>query len=71
MEYPMTHQENAPTSSDNDHAVPPSGAAHLVGTEEDDTTDDEFMQLVAQVNAETDAAGTPKTAPQTEQGEAK
>jgi hypothetical protein len=65
----MTHPMNTPTSGGNDHAIPPSGAART--GDEDDTTDDEFMQLVAQVNAETDAAAPPNTAPPTEQGEAK
>jgi hypothetical protein len=65
----MTHPMTAPASGGNDHAIPLSGAAR--NGDEDDTTDDEFMQLVAQVNAEADAAATPDTAPQTEQGDAK
>lgn len=64
----MTHQVNAPISGDNDHAVPPSGAAYLVGTEDDDTTDDEFMELVAQVHAEAEAAITTKNTPQNNTG---
>jgi hypothetical protein len=70
MEHLMTHPMNAPVSGDNDHAIPSSGAARTTG-DEDDTTDDEFMQLVAQVNAEADPAAPPNTAPPIEQGEAK
>ena len=52
----MTQHAYVRPAGDNDLIVLPSGAVPSMRTDDVDTTDDEFMQLVAQVHAEAEVA---------------